>query len=170
MVASQLKIDPSPVSDEAAEHLRRMLDVEPRPRRMAIAPVLITLIALAIAALLSWAMWHVYMQGTWTRDGTVRVYVDRLAPEVAGRIVALPAHDNEYVHKGDLLMQIDPTDYKIDVTLAQAAVLQDRETLANLRREAVRRQDLSGLAVTVEAQQSAETAALVEAEIGRAHV
>lgn len=158
-----MKIDPSPVSDAAAEQLRRMLDVEPRPRRMAVAPVLITLIALAIAVPLSWAMWHVYMQGTWTRDGTVRVYVDRLAPEVAGRIVALPVQDNEYVHKGELLMQIDPTDYQIDVKLAQAAVQQDRDMLANLQREAARRQHLRGMAVTVEDQQITETAALIAA-------
>jgi multidrug resistance efflux pump len=162
MAASQLKIDPSPVSDAAGESLRRMLDVEP-PRRVAIAPVLITLIALALAVPLSWAMWHVYMEGPWTRDGTVRVYVDRLAPEVAGRIVALPVQDNQYVHRGDLLMQIDPTDYQIAVTLAQATVLQDRETLDNLRRKAARRADLPGLAVTVEDQQAADTASLVEA-------
>ena len=43
-----------------------------------------------------------------------------LAPEVAGRIVTLPVADNQFVHKGDLLVQIDPTDYKIAVSLAEA--------------------------------------------------
>ena len=62
-----------------------------------------------------------------------------LAPEVAGPIVALPVQANQYVHKGELLMQIDPTDYQINVTLAEAMVRQDQAMLANLRRKAARR-------------------------------
>jgi len=43
------------------------------------------------------------------------------APEAAGRIVELPVVDNKYVHKGDLLMVIDPTNYTIAVSQATAA-------------------------------------------------
>ena len=64
----------------------------------------------------------------WTRDGTVRVYVVTMAPQVAGQIVELPVADNQFVHKGDLLMVIDPTNYKISVSLAEAAVQQARST------------------------------------------
>ena len=53
-------------------------------------------------------MWHAYMGAPWTRDGTVRVYVVTMAPEVAGRIVELPVADNQFVHKGDSLIEIDP--------------------------------------------------------------
>ena len=141
MAASQLN-DPSPVSDAAAAQLRRMLDEEPPRRRTAIISVLLTLAALAIAAPLSWEMWRVYVDGTWTRDGTIRAYVDRLAPEVAGRIVALPVQDNQYVHRGDLLMQIDPTDYQIAVKLAAAVVQQDQAALASLTNQAARRRNL----------------------------
>jgi multidrug resistance efflux pump len=38
-----------------------------------------------------------------------------MAPEVAGRIVGLPVVDNQYVRKGDLLVEIDPTNYQIAV-------------------------------------------------------
>ena len=58
----------------------------------------------------------------WTRDATVRAYIVTMAPEVAGRIVELPVIDNEYVRKGDLLMVIDPTNYKIAVSQNKAAV------------------------------------------------
>src|SRR5262249_42467874 len=84
--------------------------------------VLVTLAAVAIAGPVSWAMWNTYMGMPWTRDGTVRAYVVTMAPEVAGRIVELFVADNLLVHKGDLLMVIDPTNYKIAVDLAQAAV------------------------------------------------
>ena len=57
-------------------------------------PVLATLVAVALAALLGWGAWHYYMGTPWTRDGAVRAYVVTIAPEVAGRIVELPVRDN----------------------------------------------------------------------------
>jgi multidrug resistance efflux pump len=74
-------------------------------------PVLITLLAFALAGMFAWGMWQTYMTAPWTRDGTVRAYVGAMAPEVAGRIVALPVADDQFVHKGDLLMVIDPRDF-----------------------------------------------------------
>jgi RND family efflux transporter MFP subunit len=130
----------------------------PRPN-VRILPVLITLATVALAALLGWAMWDAYMAAPWTRDGTVRVYVVTMAPEVTGRIVELPVADNQFVHKGDLLMVIDPTNYKIAVSLAAAAVQQAEATAQNAAREAKRRQELSDLAVTAEVQQSFEASA-----------
>ena len=76
------------------------------------------------AIVLGWAMWNAYMGAPWTRDGTVRSYVVTMAPEVAGRIVELPVRDNQLVHKGDVLLVIEPTDYQIAVRLAEAAVQQ----------------------------------------------
>jgi multidrug resistance efflux pump len=103
--------------------------LEPNPRdsagrRRRIVPFLITLATVALAVLLGWGMWGVYMGAPWTRDGTVRAYVVTMAPEVAGRIVELPVVDNKLVRKGDLLMVIDPTNYRIAVSQAEAAVQQ----------------------------------------------
>src|SRR6266581_2315046 len=105
---------------------------EPVRRRMRIIPVLITLATVALAALLGWAMWRVYMGGPWTRDATVRAYVVTMAPEVAGRIVELHVVDNKYVRKGDLLMAIDPTNYRIAVSQAEAAVQQAQASVQNV--------------------------------------
>jgi multidrug resistance efflux pump len=41
-------------------------------------------------------MWRIYMGAPWTRDATVRVHVVTMAPEVAGRIVALPVADDQF--------------------------------------------------------------------------
>ena len=101
---------------------------EPMPARIApmralrIFPLMITLAAVAVAVVLGRAMWDVYMGAPWTRDVTVRVYVVTMAPQVAGQIVELSVKDNQFVHKGDLLMVIDPTDYKIAVSLNETAV------------------------------------------------
>src|SRR3954463_1836649 len=93
-------------------------------RRMEIRPFLITLAAVALAGLLGWAMWGVYMEAPWTRNATVRAYIVTMAPEVSGRIVELHVVDNKYVHKGDLLLVIDPTNFRIAVSQAEAAVQQ----------------------------------------------
>jgi len=125
-----------------------------------ILPLLITLAVIAVAVVLGRAMWDAYMGAPWTRDGTVRAYVVTMAPQVAGYIVKLPVADNQFVHKGDLLMVIDPTDFKIAVSLAEAAVTQAQVNAQNAAREAKRRQELTSLAVTVEEKQTFESTAL----------
>jgi RND family efflux transporter MFP subunit len=122
--------------------------------RMRIVPILITLGAVALAAPLSWATWEAYMGAPWTRDGTVRAYVVKTAPEVAGRIVELPVADNQLVHKGDLLMVIDPTNYAIAVDLAEAAVTQARAVADNAERETRRRTQLTNLETSEEEKQT----------------
>src|ERR1700751_5040071 len=103
-----------------------------RRRRFRIFPLLITLAVVAVAVVLGRAMWDAYMGAPWTRDGTVRAYIVTMAPEVAGRIVALPVVDNKYVHKGDLLVVIDPTNYTIAVSQAQASVQQAEASVQNI--------------------------------------
>ncbi|HVX90822.1 MAG TPA: biotin/lipoyl-binding protein [Candidatus Paceibacterota bacterium] len=47
-----------------------------------------------------------------TDDASVRANFIAIAPEVGGRLIALPVKDNAYVKKGDLLFAIDPRDYE----------------------------------------------------------
>jgi multidrug resistance efflux pump len=108
---------------------------EPRShagRRIRLLPFVVTLPTVAIAGLLGWAAWNNYMGAPWTRDATVRAYIVTMAPEVTGRIVELPVVDNRYVRKGDLLMAIDPTNFTIAVSQAQAAVQQARASAQNI--------------------------------------
>jgi multidrug resistance efflux pump len=128
--------------------------------RVKIVSVFITLAAVGIAIVLGRAMWDAYMVGPWTRDSVVRAYVVTMAPEVSGRIVEMPVPDNQFVHKGDVLMVIDPTDYQIALDLADAGVLQAKATAENAQTRAERRRKLSDLAVTVEDRQTHDAIAL----------
>jgi multidrug resistance efflux pump len=112
--------------------------------RIRVAPLLITLGTVAIAALLAWAMWQAYMGAPWTRDGTVRAYVVTMAPEVAGRIVKLPVADNQFVHKGDVLFEIEPADYRIALESAQAQAKRDIAALDYARANEGRQARLEG--------------------------
>jgi multidrug resistance efflux pump len=134
-------------------------------RGMEIRPLLITLAAVALAGLLGWKMWDVYMGAPWTRDATVRAYVVAMAPEVAGRIVELHVVDNKYVRKGDLLLVIDPTNFRIAVSQAEAAVQQAQANVQNFEAQmtvqqaqinASQAQLQRGHAALVFAQQQAE--------------
>ena len=117
-------------------------------------PVLATLAAVVVAAALAYQAWQYYMGAPWTRDGTVRAYVVKVAPQVAGEIVKLPVADNQFVHKGDLLMLIDPRNYSIAVRQAQASVEQARAVAENANAEMIRREKLNDIAVTMEERQT----------------
>jgi multidrug resistance efflux pump len=119
-----------------------------------VLPVLITVAMVCAAGALAVAAWRYYMGSPWTRDGAVRAYIVKVAPQVAGEIVQLPIADNQFVHKGDLLMLIDPRNYSIAVRQAQAAVEQARAVADNATAEMVRRQTLNDIAVTMEERQT----------------
>jgi multidrug resistance efflux pump len=111
--------------------------------RIRLAPILITFGTVAVAASLVWAMWEAYMAAPWTRDGTMRVYVVTMAPEVTGRIVKLPVADNQFVNKGDELFEIDPADYRIALEQAQAQAQRDTAALDYARADQRRKATLA---------------------------
>ena len=146
--------DPDPVSPPQPVF-------RPRTGRFArIIRVMITLGMVALAAWFGWAMWKAYMEAPWTRDSTVRAYVVSMAPEVSGRIVQLPVIDNQFVHKGDLLVVIDKTDFKIALDQAEAQVEQAQVSAENAQRQAERRRKLTTLEVAMEQKQNFETSAV----------
>lgn len=146
--------------------------------RLHAVPALVALIALVLAGIAAWAAWQAYMAAPWTRDGTVRAYVVTITPEVSGRVVQLPVVDNQFVHKDDLLMVVDPTDYAIAVDQAQGAADQARANADNAEREAERRAHLTNLETSEEEKQTYRTNAVAAqaalrqtiAALGRARV
>ena len=54
-----------------------------------------------------------------TDNAYVQADVVRIAPRVAGPVVALPVRDNQWVKQGDLLIQIDPEDYRVRLEQAK---------------------------------------------------
>jgi RND family efflux transporter MFP subunit len=127
--------------------------------RIRVAPLLITLGTVAVAAVLAWTTWQTYMGAPWTRDGTVRAYVVTMAPEVAGRIIKLPVADNQFVHKGDELFEIDPADYRIALEQAEAQAQRDGAALDYARANENRKASLAkqGWASTDVYQQTTST-------------
>lgn len=79
-------------------------------------------IALAIGAAL--LMYARYVDRPWTRDAQIRANIVGIAPRVEGPIIQIPIKDNQAVKKGDLLFEIDPSNYQAAVNNAAAKLKQ----------------------------------------------
>lgn len=128
-----------------------------------------TAVILIVAILIGRTLWVHYMDEPWTRDGRVRAEIVNVAPDVSGAVVELPVRDNQFVKQGDLVMQIDPSHFRIAVEQAQAAVAARRTELQMRRADAARRADLDALVVSKESREnSAQTASSAEAQYQQA--
>ena len=96
------------------------------------AGVAIALIVILVAAIF-WIRTLLKAQPS-TDDASIDVEVVHIAPLVGGRIIELPIHENESVHKGDLLFRIDPVPYEITVATAEANLDVARAALGSKRR------------------------------------
>ena len=140
--------------------------------------VLITLLVLAVAVVAGFAIWTHYVTGPWTRDGQVLAEVVNIAPEVSGRITRLAVIDNQMIHRGDLLYEIDPVDYQVALASAQANVNSKLADLKLKKAEATRRANLTTLSTSQEelqsyesqSEQSAAAYAGALAQLSQAHV
>ena len=118
--------------------------------------VAITGVAVVVAVVMARWMWHAYMSTPWTRDGVVRASIIVVAPQVSGLLVDLPLTDNQFVKKGDLLIRIDPTDYRIALDSAEAALHQAQAGLDEVTaQEAVQRAQVAVNEAQVDQQQAA---------------
>src|SRR6202051_4862868 len=122
-----------------------------RARR--ITRLALTLLLLAFASFAVVGLWEHYMVAPWTRDGQVRVQFADISPQVPGQIVKLLVHDNQFVHRGDLLYVIDQGDYKVALDLAKADVASKDADLEVKRNEKERRRKLTDLAASTEEKQ-----------------
>jgi multidrug resistance efflux pump len=94
--------------------------------------------SLAIVAAGAWAgfgLWQHYREAPWTRDGRVRADVVQIAPDVSGIVEHIAVHDNQEVHKGDLLFSIDAARARIALAQAEASVRGLRSQIAQAERE-----------------------------------
>jgi multidrug efflux system membrane fusion protein len=111
-----------------------------------------------------------------TDDATVRANSIPFAAEVEGRLVQLTVQDNQPVHKGDLLFQIDPRPYEYALQQArsdQAALEgqindQRRRIAAEQSSVGAARAGVSGSQSTISASESAYLAAQAAVERARA--
>ncbi|AQS37921.1 RND family efflux transporter, MFP subunit [Shewanella psychrophila] len=91
--------------------------------------IVLNVLIIGGALFLGYQKYQEYFNNPWTRDGQIRANVIKVAPRVSGPLVQVHIKDNQFVHKGDLLFQIDPSTY--EVSLSQAEVGLERAKLSS---------------------------------------
>ncbi len=88
-------------------------------------------VALAVAAyfLVPWVI--TVLNTVSTDDAYVNGHVTFVAPRVLGQVLKVLVDDNYRVKKGDLLVQLDPEPYQVQVAISNAAVTAAKADLVN---------------------------------------
>ena len=82
--------------------------------------ILISLASFISAAYLAWLVDQNISKNPRTEDAQVRANVIGVAPQVGGSITGIHVKDNQLVHKGDLLFEIDSRPYAAEAEKAKA--------------------------------------------------
>ena len=85
-----------------------------------IIKILLTLAILGTAAFFAYNKYRDYIENPWTRDGQVRTQVIQVTPRVSGMVIKIHVVDNQEVKTGDLLFEIDPSQYQVKLDQAKA--------------------------------------------------
>lgn len=125
----------------------------PRVRRA----LLIVAIIIVVGGVL---LWLHYRNRVSTDDAEVDGHIIPISSQVPGSVLKILVNDNQAVKKGQLLVQLDPRDYraKLDDAKAMLAVAQSRVQSATVNvplTSATTRSDISGSQASVAAAQSA---------------
>jgi len=85
-----------------------------------IIKILLSLTIISLALFFGYNKYREYIENPWTRDGQVRTQVIQVTPRVSGMITKIAVQDNQAVKKGDLLFEIDPSQYQVKLDQSQA--------------------------------------------------
>ncbi|WP_415405776.1 HlyD family secretion protein [Sulfurovum sp. CS9] len=92
-----------------------------------IIKILLTLVILGAAAFFAYNKYRAYIDNPWTRDGQVRTQVIQVTPRVNGMVTKILVADNQKVKTGDLLFEIDPSQYQVKLNQAEARLQRTKE-------------------------------------------
>jgi multidrug resistance efflux pump len=116
-------------------------------------PKLVTLTLIIVAGIAAFLLYRRYSTRPWTRDAQVRADTVKIDARVSGYLVDVAVKDNQFVRKGDLLFQIDPSSYQLAVDQAQVDLDQAREDVTALEA------DVRAAEATVKERDAAVTSA-----------
>jgi membrane fusion protein, multidrug efflux system len=136
----------------------------PRRGRRRIA-LIVALVVVGIIAFIAYDYWIANAGYESTDDAYIDGNAVVVAPRISGAIVALDITDNQFVHKGDPLVHIDPRQYLIDEESAKATLATAQGQLAGLKYAAeVARKNFPAALQIAQAQLASAKANLVKAE------
>jgi len=106
-----------------------------RLTRKQMIAALLAIILVPAALAYGWQWWTVGRFLESTDDAYVGGNVTALSPHVAGFVSKILVTDNQFVHAGDPMIELDDRDYRAKLAHAEAAVQHETAALANLHAE-----------------------------------
>ena len=91
--------------------------------------ILLGAITLVAGGLLLWWYFSGYES---TDDAQADVHLYPVSPRISGYVVKVNVNYNQWVQKGDVLVEIDPTDYDVALAQAQASLVNAEATARSL--------------------------------------
>jgi membrane fusion protein, multidrug efflux system len=110
-----------PPGARASDYLRK----RPRTRQFLIVAALVLLVGIFFA-------WRYFSSYESTDDAEVDGHVMPISARISGYIAKVNVDDNQSVHAGDVLVEIDPRDYQVAVDQARANVADAQATAQSL--------------------------------------
>ena len=89
----------------------------------------------------AFAMFHSFTHES-TDDAFIDVHFVSFAPKIAGHVAVVHVDDNQLVEKGDVLVEIDPSDFQVALAQARANLAKDKATLIQANANEERARDL----------------------------
>ncbi len=84
----------------------------------------IALVVLLVLVGVGVGLWHHFAQFATTDDAEIDAYLHPVSARVSGYVTNVTVDDTQFVSKGTVLVQLDPTDYQVAVELAKAHLAQ----------------------------------------------
>ena len=91
--------------------------------------VVLAAVVLVVGGLVLWRYLSSYES---TDDAQVDVHLYPVSARVSGYVIRVNVNDNQWVNKGDVLVEIDPTDYQVALAQAQANLANAEATAKSL--------------------------------------
>ena len=105
---------PPPKDDDSAEEQSagKQDDAASGKKKGSRLPLIILGIVVVLGAIGGGIWWYLHRDQVNTDDAYTDGRVVMMSPQVNGYVTVLAVNDNQFVHKGDLLVQIDPRPYE----------------------------------------------------------
>jgi membrane fusion protein, multidrug efflux system len=91
--------------------------------------IIVSVIVLIVAGLFLWRYLSSYES---TDDAQADVHLYPISARISGYVIRVNVNDNQWVNKGDVLVEIDPMDYQVALAQAQANLANAEATARSL--------------------------------------
>jgi membrane fusion protein (multidrug efflux system) len=118
-----------PPASPGTESVLRAPRVTTRARNRKNTVIAVVIVVLVVGGVFLWRYLGSYES---TDDAQVDVHLSPVSARISGYVIKVNVGDNQYVQKGEVLVEIDPKDYEVAVEQAQGSLASAEATAESL--------------------------------------